>query len=144
MIERKLVDELESFLSTAERFRPEEVCRSPVIHRCTLYTVLYSPFRQSYHDYPNLSVLDYVAGREFETAEEADEWLSCVSVQKNQDFEEESHEVICMNRFWSGKFIDASMQYDARHLHCACWWGNIFGVEWLVEHGANVNVQDRV
>ena len=33
------------------------------------------------------------------------------------------------------------MQIGLRPLHCACEWGNIFGVEWLVSHGANVNVK---
>ena len=29
-------------------------------------------------------------------------------------------------------------------LHCACKRGNIFGVKWLISHGADVNVKDRV
>ena len=45
-----------------------------------------------------------------------------------------------MNTFWIGKLIDAWMQDELRPLHCACKWGNIFGVEWLVSHGANINV----
>ncbi|XP_065839084.1 death-associated protein kinase 1-like [Oscarella lobularis] len=34
------------------------------------------------------------------------------------------------------------MQFGLRPLHCACKWGNIFGVEWLVSHGANINEDD--
>ena len=46
-----------------------------------------------------------------------------------------------MNTFWIGKLIDAWMQWGLRPLHCACEWGNIFGVEWLVTHRANINVK---
>ena len=49
-----------------------------------------------------------------------------------------------MNTFRIGKIIDAWMQSELRPLHCACEWGNIFGVEWLVTHGANFNVKDKV
>ena len=49
-----------------------------------------------------------------------------------------------MNTFWIGKLINAWLQYELRPLQCACKWGNIFGVEWLVTHGANVNVKARV
>ena len=50
-----------------------------------------------------------------------------------------------MNTFGIGKLIDAWMQYATfRPLHFACWLGSIFGVEWLVNHGANINVEDRV
>ena len=49
-----------------------------------------------------------------------------------------------MNTFWIGKLIDAWMQLRLRPLHCALKWGNIFGVEWLVTHGANINVDDAV
>ena len=49
-----------------------------------------------------------------------------------------------MNTFWIDKLIDACMQMILRPLHCACAWGNIFGVEWLVSHGADVNVKDGV
>ena len=49
-----------------------------------------------------------------------------------------------MNTFWIGKLIDAWMQIGLRPLDCACLWGNIFGVEWLVTHGANFNVEDDV
>ncbi|XP_065838510.1 death-associated protein kinase 1-like isoform X2 [Oscarella lobularis] len=73
---------------------------------------------QYIHD---LSLFHYVAGREFETAEEANDWLSYAIVQKNQDIDMKSY------------------QYEFCPLHCACKWGNIFGVEWLVIHGANIN-----
>ena len=43
-----------------------------------------------------------------------------------------------MNTFWIGKLIDAWMQ-GLRPLDCACEWGNIFGVQWLITHGANIN-----
>ena len=46
--------------------------------------------------------------------------------------------------FCIGKLIDAWMQMKLRPLHCACKWGNIFGVEWLVSHGANINVEASV
>ena len=46
--------------------------------------------------------------------------------------------------FWIGKVIDAWMQLRLRPLHCACKSGNIFGVEWLITHGADINVEDRV
>ena len=46
--------------------------------------------------------------------------------------------------FWIGKFIDAWMQNRLFPLHCACEWGNHFGVKWLVSHGANINVKDYV
>ena len=36
------------------------------------------------------------------------------------------------------------MQDGLRPLHCACKWGNIFGVQWLVTHGADVNVEEKV
>ena len=49
-----------------------------------------------------------------------------------------------MNTFWIGKLIDAWMQTGLHPLHCACRWGNIFGVEWLVGHGANINVKSKV
>ena len=49
-----------------------------------------------------------------------------------------------MNAFWIGKLIDAWMQKELRPLHCACKWGNIFGVEWLVTHGANIKREDWV
>ena len=49
-----------------------------------------------------------------------------------------------MNTFWIGKLIDAWMQGGLRPLHCACEWGNIFGVEWLVNHGADVNAEGIV
>ena len=49
-----------------------------------------------------------------------------------------------MNTFWIVKLIDPCMQGGLRPLHCACLWGNIFGVEWLVIHGANVNGKDKV
>ena len=51
-----------------------------------------------------------------------------------------------MNTFWIGKLIDAWMQIFGgfRPLDCACRWGNIFGVEWLVTHGADVNVKAGV
>ncbi|XP_065839024.1 putative ankyrin repeat domain-containing protein 19 [Oscarella lobularis] len=74
----------------------------------------------------DLSLFHYLAGREFETAKEADDWLSFALVQKNQGIEKEAG----FRRF--------------RPLHCACEWGDIFGVEWLVSHRANVNVKDIV
>ncbi|XP_065843828.1 putative ankyrin repeat protein RF_0381 [Oscarella lobularis] len=80
-------------------------------------------FRCDQYDY-GLSLLHYVAGREFGSAEEADDWLGYAIVQKNQDVEKES-------------FLSA-----LRPLHCACEWGNIFGVQWLVTHGANINAKD--
>ena len=49
-----------------------------------------------------------------------------------------------MNTFWMGKLIDTWMQWGLRPLDCACQWGNIFGVEWLVTHGANINVKESV
>ncbi|XP_065839117.1 death-associated protein kinase 1-like isoform X3 [Oscarella lobularis] len=93
-------DELESFLSTEKGFRSSQ-----------------------YND--GLSLSHYVAGREFDSAEEADDWLSYAIVQKNQDIEKKSYPI------------------RLRPLHCACKWGNIFGVEWLVNHGANINVKNR-
>ncbi|XP_065836858.1 serine/threonine-protein phosphatase 6 regulatory ankyrin repeat subunit B-like [Oscarella lobularis] len=92
-------NELKSFLSAEKGFRSEQ------------YNI-------------GLSILHYVAGREFETAEEADEWVSYALVQKEQDIEMESR--------YGG----------LRPLHCACEWGNIFGVEYLVSHGANVDRKD--
>ncbi|XP_065838567.1 death-associated protein kinase 1-like [Oscarella lobularis] len=80
-------------------------------------------FRSDQYKY-DFSLIHYVAGREFDSAEEADNWLSYAIVQKNEDIEEESD------------------VYRLRPLHCACQWGNIFGVEWLVTHGANINVKD--
>ncbi|XP_065844346.1 death-associated protein kinase 1-like isoform X2 [Oscarella lobularis] len=72
----------------------------------------------------HLSLVHYVAGRVFESAEEADKWLSYALLQKNQHIEAKSR------------------GFQVRPLHCACKWGNIFGVEWLVSHGAYVNVKD--
>ncbi|XP_065839200.1 inversin-B-like isoform X2 [Oscarella lobularis] len=100
---RKIIEddnggELHHFLSTEKGFRTEQ-------------------FRHA----TNLSLVHYVAEREFETAEEADEWLSYTLKQKNQHIEKSS----CLG--------------GLRPLDCACKWGNIFGVEWLVKHGANVN-----
>ena len=40
--------------------------------------------------YDWLYAIHFVAGREFETAEEADEWLSYLVVQKKEDIEKES------------------------------------------------------
>ncbi|XP_065838716.1 death-associated protein kinase 1-like isoform X1 [Oscarella lobularis] len=98
IIEKRNEDDLWSFLSTQKGFRSEQF-------------------------YADLSLLHYVAGREFETSEEADAWLSCALEQRNQDIENNSSGI------------------GLRPLHCACEWGNIFGVEWLVSHGANVNVK---
>ncbi|XP_065844724.1 serine/threonine-protein phosphatase 6 regulatory ankyrin repeat subunit A-like [Oscarella lobularis] len=81
-------------------------------------------FRSDQYVY-GLLLFHYVAGRDFERAEEADYWLSYAIAQKNQHIEKESY---------AGWF---------RPLHCACLWGNIFGVEWLVSHGANINVKDN-
>ncbi|XP_065845817.1 uncharacterized protein [Oscarella lobularis] len=80
-------------------------------------------FRSSQYPY-DLPLIHYVAGREFDSAEEADDWLSYAIVQKNQHIELKSE----VERL--------------RPLQCACKWGNIFGVEWLVNHGANINVKD--
>ncbi|XP_065839207.1 death-associated protein kinase dapk-1-like isoform X2 [Oscarella lobularis] len=80
-------------------------------------------FRSDQFDF-DLSLFHYVAGREFDSAEEADDWLSYAIVQKNQDIEKKSFGL------------------RLRPLHCALKWGNIFGVEWLVTHGANINVDD--
>ncbi|XP_065839231.1 death-associated protein kinase 1-like isoform X3 [Oscarella lobularis] len=93
-------DELRRFLSTEKGFPSDQ----------------YNPF--------GWLLIHYVAGREFDSAELADEWLSYALGQNNQDIQKES----------GGD--------RRRPLHCACKWGNIFGVEWLVDHGANVNVKD--
>ncbi|XP_065838506.1 death-associated protein kinase 1-like [Oscarella lobularis] len=92
-------DELLRFLSREKGFRSEQ-CES------------------------DLSLLHYLAGREFETAKEADDWLRFAVEQKNQSIEKEAG----VRRF--------------RPLHCACEWGDIFGVEWLVSHHANVKAKD--
>ncbi|XP_065839213.1 death-associated protein kinase 1-like isoform X2 [Oscarella lobularis] len=83
---------------------------------------------QSSHFDPRLSLFHYVAGREFDSAEEADDWLTYAIVQKNQVIEKES-DLICG---------------QLRPLNCACLWGNIFGVEWLVSHGATVKVKASI
>ncbi|XP_065839077.1 death-associated protein kinase 1-like [Oscarella lobularis] len=72
------------------------------------------------------SAIHYAAGKKFETAEEADEWLSYVVLQRNQDIECPSYAI-----------------NGLRPLHCACKWGNIFGVEWLVSRGADVDEEDK-
>ncbi|XP_065838535.1 death-associated protein kinase 1-like isoform X3 [Oscarella lobularis] len=73
----------------------------------------------------DLTVPHFLAGREFESADEANEWLSYLFVQQNQNIDEQS------------------VYSKLRPIFCACMWGNIFGVKWLVSHGANVNVRDR-
>ncbi|XP_065839111.1 delta-latroinsectotoxin-Lt1a-like [Oscarella lobularis] len=83
-------------------------------------------FRSDQYFDSGLSLIHYVAGREFDSAEEADDWLSYALVQKNQGIEKRSGLT------------------GLRPLHCACKWGNIFGVEWLVNHGANINVKEGI
>ncbi|XP_065838862.1 death-associated protein kinase 1-like isoform X2 [Oscarella lobularis] len=102
ILEEENADELKSFLSAEKGFRSKQ-----------------------YEDHGmSMSLVHYVAGREFETAEEAEEWLSYAIAQQYEDIEKQS-----------GVF-------KFRPLHCACKWGNIFGVQWLVSHGANINVKD--
>ncbi|XP_065831466.1 ankyrin repeat domain-containing protein 16-like [Oscarella lobularis] len=100
IIEGKEWDELRNFLSTEKGFRPEQFGNSFLL----------------FH---------FVAGRQFETEEEAHESLSYALVGKNED-----------------KEIEKQSWRKLRPLHCACKWGNIFGVEWLVSRGANLNVED--
>ncbi|XP_065839061.1 serine/threonine-protein phosphatase 6 regulatory ankyrin repeat subunit C-like [Oscarella lobularis] len=101
IIEKQNYDELKSFLSTEKGFPSEQLGNE------------------------ELSLLHYVAEREFERAEEADEWLSYAIVQKNQVIEGERR------------------IFEFVPLHFACKLGTIFGVEWLVSHSANINVKDR-
>ncbi|XP_065838541.1 death-associated protein kinase 1-like isoform X3 [Oscarella lobularis] len=100
IIRERNMDELKNFLSTEKGFRPDQYVYG-------------------------LSFFHYVAGREFESAEKADEWLSYALLQKNRHIEEESE-----------------VHPELRPLDCACKWGNIFGVKWLVNHGANINLND--
>ena len=85
-----------------------------------------------------MTIVHYVAGREYETAKEANEWLSYVLEQPNQQKEKPS-ESVTMSRMPLVR-----TQCGLRPLHCACKWGSIFGVKWLVNHGARVNAQDNV
>ncbi|XP_065839335.1 death-associated protein kinase 1-like [Oscarella lobularis] len=98
-------DELKKFLSSEKGFRLEQ---------------------EGYvREYEWLHAIHLVAGREFETAEKADEWLSYLVVQEKEGIEKEAE------------------LGGLRPLHCACKWGNIFGVKWLVSHGADVYAKDR-
>ncbi|XP_065839980.1 receptor-interacting serine/threonine-protein kinase 4-like isoform X2 [Oscarella lobularis] len=74
--------------------------------------------------FPSSSVLRFVAGREFKSAKEAAEWLSYLVWEKNKD-------------------VNVSSRHGAPPIHSACEWGNIFGVQWLVNNGATVNVKDK-
>ncbi|XP_065830441.1 death-associated protein kinase dapk-1-like isoform X2 [Oscarella lobularis] len=70
------------------------------------------------------SAIHYVSEKRFETEKEADEWLRYLVVEKNQS-------------------VDLKEVFDERRpLHYACAEGNIFGVKWLISHGADVNVRD--
>ncbi|XP_065838812.1 putative ankyrin repeat protein RBE_0220 [Oscarella lobularis] len=70
-----------------------------------------------------LGSIHYTAGREFESAEEAEEFLSREVAEGNSE-------------------IDQLSQCGRTPLHFACEWGSIYGVKWLVAQNANVNVKD--
>ena len=78
--------ELRRFLSTEEVFRCDQVHRVRVFDRRTPLHVFSFSLQFDY----GLSLLHYVSGREFGSAEEADDWLGYAIVQKNQDIEKES------------------------------------------------------
>ncbi|XP_065838591.1 death-associated protein kinase 1-like isoform X4 [Oscarella lobularis] len=70
--------------------------------------------------------MHYVASRSFETAEEADEWLSFLVEEQGYTIDHPAGELLLYTP-----------------LHCACEWGNAFGVEWLVSHGASIDFEDE-
>ncbi|XP_065838957.1 death-associated protein kinase 1-like isoform X3 [Oscarella lobularis] len=91
------------FLSTERGFRPEQWVWGD--------------------EYENVASIHYVAGREFETAEEANEWLSYVVLEREEN-------------------VNEPTGFGRTPLHCACKWGNFYGVNWLLSHSATVDVED--
>ncbi|XP_065839735.1 serine/threonine-protein phosphatase 6 regulatory ankyrin repeat subunit B-like [Oscarella lobularis] len=100
ILENRKVIELDCFLSKEDGFRREQLD-------------------------PNLSVIHYVAGRQFNSEKEVKEWLGYLAVNRDESINKPAG------------------RQEVRPLHCACKWGDALGVRWLVRHGANVNVQDR-
>ena len=70
-----------------------------------------------------------MAGRWFQTAEEADEWLSCLVVRRQENIDSVADFL----------YVDPEMMFGRTPLSFACELGNAFGVEWLLSHGAAVN-----
>ena len=89
-----------------------------------------------------LPVVHVVAAKQFETAEEAEEWLGYVVHRMGDESINKLERVSIFSEisFFFHLFMQPSDDIERTALQVACYLGNFIGVNWLVAHGAIANV----
>ena len=85
-----------------------------------------------------MPAIHLIAGKEFETAEEAEEWLCYVVSLEGHESIDQPDEVSI--RFLVRLFYSFMQWLKRTPLQAACFYGNRIGVNWLLARGASVNV----